>query len=635
MASSDFPSTLPAATPERQEPKSPGASYKQEILAAGLLLAITLAALGGVCSNGFINYDDPYFITDNPHVHAGLTLPSFCWAWTTIHAANWHPLTWLSLQLDWQMYRGAAWGFHLTNLLLHLASTLVLFGLLHRATGAVWQSACVAALFAVHPLHVESVAWATERKDVLSTLFWMLTMAAYVLYAERPRWWRYLPVALLFALGLTAKSMLVTLPGVLCLLDFWPLRRFPGFAPAPGSRTPTVSWRRLVAEKVPLLALSVASAAVTMYAQQQAGEANPPGEMPLRRLQRPDRLRLLHRQDAMAGQPRPLLSISGYNRSGVSGRTGSGPAAGGRHGPGGRAGPTSAVPARRLVMVSGNSGSSARRGPGARRTRHGGSVHLRAADRAVPALGVGRLRPSGPLAWGGLLATVLAGSLVAACVAFTRMQTSYWTDSVTLWSHAVQVTAPNPLTYASLGEAFTAEDDDEKALSWLARAVSLKTDNPTSQYELGAILVKMNRPQEAEEHLLLALRLKPDRAATHLELGGAFMREGRIPEAASQFREAVRLRPGYLLAHLDLGMALAMLGKEDEALGHLDESLRLDPRIRSSPRTTAASCWPTAATGRKPSPPLRRRPVGAGQRRLPPPSRPEPCASRRNGGRPG
>ena len=137
MASSDLPSTLPAATPERQEPKPPWASPKQEILAAGLLVAITLAALGGVCSCNFINYDDNEWVAANPKVQAGLTLPSFCWAWTTFHAANWHPLTWLSLQLDWQMYRGAAWGFHLTNLLLHLASVLVLFALLRRATGAV------------------------------------------------------------------------------------------------------------------------------------------------------------------------------------------------------------------------------------------------------------------------------------------------------------------------------------------------------------------------------------------------------------------------------------------------------------------------------------------------------------------
>ncbi len=198
----------------------------------------------------------------------------------------------MSLELDSSLWGGVgkAFGFHLTNLILHIADTLLLFWVLTRMTGRLGRSAVVAGLFALHPLHVESVAWVTERKDVLSALFWMLALAAYVWYAERPHWARYLLVVLAFALGLTAKSMLVTLPCVLFLLDFWPLRRYPGLASrdadgggsAPGFRPARVSWFRLILEKVPLFVLSAASIAITIYAQQKGGESNPLDEMKVR-----------------------------------------------------------------------------------------------------------------------------------------------------------------------------------------------------------------------------------------------------------------------------------------------------------------------------------------------------------------
>ena len=192
-----------------------------------LFLALTtLTAFWQVGNHEFVNFDDNVYITENNHIQNGITIQGLCWAFTTGHAANWHPLTWISHMLDIQIFGLNPQWHHLTNLLFHIANVLLLFFVLHRMTKALWQSAFVAALFALHPLHVESVAWIAERKDVLSTFFWMLTLVAYGYYAKRPRLKSYLAVIAFFALGLMAKPMLVTLPFVLLLLDYWPLGRF-------------------------------------------------------------------------------------------------------------------------------------------------------------------------------------------------------------------------------------------------------------------------------------------------------------------------------------------------------------------------------------------------------------------------
>jgi hypothetical protein len=252
-------------------------------LACLALAVLTVAAFCQVCKNDFINYDDPAYVTRNRYIQQGLTGAGVWWSLTTTEAANWHPLTWVSLQLDYQLFGLAPWGFHLTSLLLHTASVVLLFLALRRMTGARWRSALVAALFAVHPLHVESVAWVAERKDVLSTFFGMLTLVAYARYAQRPTLARYLLVFFALALGLAAKPMLVTWPCILLLLDYWPLRRWPAQSPAagglpearpPGVPTPRfapASPGRLLAEKIPLFGLAAASALITLLAQQQGG----------------------------------------------------------------------------------------------------------------------------------------------------------------------------------------------------------------------------------------------------------------------------------------------------------------------------------------------------------------------------
>jgi len=227
-----------------------------------LVLTLGTAALyWPITSHPFIIYDDDVYIGANQHVRTGLSRANFTWAFTSGEAANWHPLTWLSHQLDCTVFGLNAGGHHLVNLLFHVANSLLVFIFLRGATGAVWRSAFVAALFAWHPLHVESVAWASERKDVLSTFFWLLTLIAYVGYARSRHWRDYLLTLFFFALGLMSKPMVVTLPFVLLLLDFWPLKRVTDF---PGN------WTRLKAlglEKIPFFALAAAGCVVTYMVQ--------------------------------------------------------------------------------------------------------------------------------------------------------------------------------------------------------------------------------------------------------------------------------------------------------------------------------------------------------------------------------
>ena len=243
-----------------------------------LLIAATLSVFLQVQNHDFVNIDDPHYVSDNPYVKNGLSRDSIIWAITSTHAANWHPLTWLSHMLDYQLFGMNPGGHHVTSVLLHVANSVLLFLLLSRMTGALWRSAFVAALFALHPLHVESVAWVSERKDVLSTFFWMSTMWMYLLYVERQRLSRYILVFFSFALGLMAKPMLVTLPFVLLLLDYWPLERFRLSQPSEDILETTQATKeqsgpfpRLFLEKIPFFALATASSIVTFIVQRSAG----------------------------------------------------------------------------------------------------------------------------------------------------------------------------------------------------------------------------------------------------------------------------------------------------------------------------------------------------------------------------
>ena len=267
-------------------------TMRREILICLLLIVTTLAVYWQVTNHEFINYDDNVYVSENPHVQSGLTGEAVSWAFTTTRAGNWHPLTWLSHILDIQLYGLSSRGHHLTSVFLHIANTILLFLTLRWITGSVWRSAFVAGLFALHPLHVESVAWVAERKDVLSTFFWMLTVLAYVSYVRVPRIKNYLLVLAFFTLGLMAKPMLVTLPFILLLLDYWPLKRFQfqpvaGLAESKTGRAPEsggneLPLARLIVEKVPLFILSGISSVITFWAQQRVGALSGLEAVPLK-----------------------------------------------------------------------------------------------------------------------------------------------------------------------------------------------------------------------------------------------------------------------------------------------------------------------------------------------------------------
>ncbi|MGO9403609.1 MAG: hypothetical protein ACLPVW_09075 [Terriglobales bacterium] len=240
----------------------------------------TLALYSPVTWHPFTNYDDPDYVTENQHVRAGLGWHTVVWASTATEEGNWHPLTWISHALDCQLYGMNAGGHHISSVLLHVLNTVLLFLLLAGVTGLTARSAVVAALFALHPLNVESVAWIAERKNVLSMFFFLLALGAYGWYAQKPDWKRYAGVAVLFALGLASKPMVIMLPFVLLLLDYWPLQRVRGWAePSTAFPVEQTTWARLLAEKVPLVVLSVASAIITVIAQQSSHSVVPFGDL--------------------------------------------------------------------------------------------------------------------------------------------------------------------------------------------------------------------------------------------------------------------------------------------------------------------------------------------------------------------
>ncbi len=264
-----LPAKKPTVAPE-QPPSLFSSPEKRNVILCLLLVVATLALYNPVNRNPFVNYDDDRYVVDNPHVHNGLGVDTITWALTSTEQANWHPVTWLAHAVDYSLFHQNPAGYHFTSLVIHAANAVLLFLLLAYATGRIGPSLFVALLFAVHPINVESVAWVAELKNVLSTFFFLAGIGAYGWYARKPHWTRYLAVAGIFILGLMSKPMVITFPFALLLLDYWPLGRIEG-SPLNSLRVPQFSRSRLLAEKIPLLALSAASAVITMQAQQTGG----------------------------------------------------------------------------------------------------------------------------------------------------------------------------------------------------------------------------------------------------------------------------------------------------------------------------------------------------------------------------
>jgi Flp pilus assembly protein TadD len=550
---------------------------------AGLFISLGLAGLAAVAfapalRNDFVNFDDNLYVSENRQVLAGMTADSVAWAWTTLHAGYWQPLTWMSLQLDTQLLGRSAWGFHLTNQCWHVVNVVLLFWTLRRLTGSTWRSAAVAALFGVHPLRVESVAWISERKDVLSTFFGLLTLVAYQAYAERPRLWRYAVVMVALALGLMAKPMLVTLPVVLLLLDFWPLGRAPfGVRAVGGPAAAPASWTWLVVEKLPLFALAVAVGVVTIIAQEQAHAL-----LSLERLSLPVRLgtAVMAYGWYLAKTVWPAGLAPTYPHPGPEL---SWPAVGGI--------------ALALAAITALALTSARKRPYFLVGWFWFLVTLAPvvgllqageqpwADRFTYVPHIGLLLM---LVWGAYdvmqfaqvsreLRHLVTAVLVVACVGASIVQTIRWHDSVTIMTHALRVAEANPVAHNTLGVALLQQGHADQASRHFREALRLDPGSVKATFNLGLALAQQGDSDAAAAQYRETIRLDPAFAPAHYNLGVTLAQQGSIAAAMAAFEEALRLEPAMAPAHYNLAVALVEIGKADEAMAHFAEAMRLNP----------------------------------------------------------
>ena len=597
-----------------------GTQNRRAALAVCALLAVaTLLLYWPATRNGFIAIDDHDYILDNTQVTAGLTWAGIAWAFTTGHASNWHPLTWVSHMADCQFFGLNPAGHHFVNILLHTVNSLLVFLLLRRMTGSLWRSAFVAAFFAWHPLHVESVAWASERKDVLSTLFWLLTMLAYVRYVElskvqSPKSKVLYALALVcFALGLMSKPMVVTLPFVLLLVDFWPLQR--GWMDSPDGESPnlfSLPWGKLILEKLPLFVLAGVASVVTFLVQRKAGAMTSLETLPLStRVENAAiayfqyisktvlpvnlaafypypfnrhppvaifvtafvLLGLLSCLFLLCVRRRPYLAVGWFWFLGTL------------------------VPTIGLVQV--------------------GSQSMADRYMYIPSIGLfmaaiwGLVDFLSGWQFGRKILAVAGVVALAGCIVVTSFQIGYWHDSRALWTHAIDVTTGNYVAYNGLGGVFDEEHKPAEALTnylisvqinprysegeynlgtaylnqgdlgdaytELSNSIKSDPDYAPAQNNLGETLMKMGKPDEAAARYLRAIQLAPDFAEAHYNYATLLAQQGKFPDAIGQFREAIRLKPKYAEAHGNLGVALMNANQPAAGLAEFTEAARLQP----------------------------------------------------------
>jgi tetratricopeptide (TPR) repeat protein len=557
---------------------------RRDILLSSFLVATTLFVFAQTYWNGFSNWDDPLYVENNRHVLTGLTGENVAWAVTTSHADNWHPLTWLSLQLDASLFGTRPSGFHLTNVFLHAANVALLFWTLRLMTGESWASTIVALLFAFHPLHVESVAWIAERKDVLSTFFWMLTCLAYGWYAQRPGWMRYFLAFVAFAAGLMSKPMLVTLPFVLLLLDYWPLNRLGWTDSLPTKREehptppacPQVHIRWLLLEKLPFFVLAAGSCALTLFAQEKHHA-----------------VASLEQYSLGTRVTNALMSYGAYightffpihlglfypHPSDLANRQLS-----------------SAIAGWQVLTITIALATV--------------TVFVCAKRRAFPYLMVGWLWYLGTLVpviglvqvgeaaradrytyiplvglfvagvWACLdlsrrwrLQRAFAGLavlLVSICVAMCYRQLQYWRNDITLWEHTLRACGESPSAYTQLGIAFQKLEDFETAGRLYEKALSLDPNDRFALLNLGTALLGQGKVDQAIEQLRKAVRKVPHSAPHHYYYGAALATVGRTQEAIAEQEETLRLDQNWTAAHKSLGTLLSAQDRFDEAIPHL------------------------------------------------------------------
>jgi Flp pilus assembly protein TadD len=506
-----------------------------------LLAAATFFVFFEVRDHDFVDYDDPAYILDNPNFHTGPSLEAAIRAFTTPHETNWIPLTWISLQIDYALYGADPTGYHLTNVALHALSSLLLFLVLSRMTGARWRSAFVAAVFAVHPLHVESVAWAAERKDALSGLLWMLTLHAYAGYAEHPgSRLRYAGVLACLALGLLAKPMLVTLPFVLLLLDYWPLGRLRA---DPSRRLPEAhAFRRALVEKLPMLLLVAAASAVTFAVQRSTGAMSHDGMLPFQyRLMNAANSYVVYiaksfwPSDLAVFYPHPLRTVSALGTAGSALLLATVTFG------------TARLAASRPYLVVGWLWYLGTLVPVIGLVQVGQQCM---ADRYtyLPLIGLFLMAVWGvadlTVGWRhrriGLAAS--AGIVILGCMAGTWFQVGHWQSGLTLLTHTLKVTESNALAHNNLGGALAAQGRTEEAISHYREAIRIDPKLVSGHNNLGVALMKTGKPEEAIAHYQEALRIDPENAAARTNLGSSLKAKGRVEEAITQYQEAARIK---------------------------------------------------------------------------------------------
>jgi tetratricopeptide (TPR) repeat protein len=587
--------------PNDQEQSGDPIAFLKCLLRRPSFLAVGLAVITAwvylpVRSNGFVNYDDPDYVTSNPHVQSGISWENLKWAFTTGHASNWHPLTWVSHMLDWQMFGAHAAPQHLVSLGFHAANTLLLFFLLLKITGGLWRSAMVAVLFALHPAHVESVAWISERKDVLSAFFWMLTLITYAEYAIK-RSSRTLETAhrnysagqglppllyyglslVLFMLGLMSKPMVVTLPFVLLLLDYWPFARVLEY----GGKFKRMTVFSLIIEKTPFFILSALSSYITFVVQRKGGAVSTsislagrianaaisyvryigemlwphhlsvlyphPGHWPLTQIIIAVALLLfISALVVMLMRKRPYLAVGWFWFLGTL------------------------VPVIGLIQVGVQS----------------------MADRYtyIPFIGLfisvvwgaadvfTEIYKAQPMA--GLIskaASIFAGLILLICASLTSNQIRYWRNSETLFQHAVSVTKGNYLAYNNLGFYLSHDGKPLEAMENYRKSLEINPNYEDALNNMGYALAGLKKPVEAIPYYLAALRIRPKHTEVHNNLGNAFADLGQIDKAMEQYRMVLSEQPDHVDAHNNLGIALAMKGQLDVAIGHFHEAIKNRP----------------------------------------------------------
>jgi protein O-mannosyl-transferase len=557
-----------------------------------LLAAVTAIAYFGVSHHQFVNYDDNCYVTDNRHVQAGVTWAGLEWAFCRLQGEHtyWHPLTWVSHMVDCELFGLKPAGHHLVSLFFHMLNTVIVFLVFQRMTKAFWRCAVLAALFALHPLQVDSVAWVAERKNLLSACFWLLTIWAYVRYAEvqngasasslqppatgnthrAARY--YLLSVFFFALGLMCKPVLVTLPFVLLLLDYWPLQRL-----RPASlKTTAPALVRLVWEKAPLFLLAGVSSLITIAAHRNLGALGDVSQAPLS-LRAANACVSYVRYIGKTIFPAKLAVLYPY--------------------PTAWPGWEVALCGLLLIAISGLALRMVRSRPylfvgwcwflGVLVPFIGliQAGEQAMADRYmyVPIIGLLLLVvwgldalldcwPRKPRWLAGAATVVLGGCLVC-----TVIQLRHWQDSEKLFRHAIEVTSGNYNAYDGLGSALDASGRGEEALACYAESVRLQPRYPEGQYNLGTALLKRGRLDEAVQHLAAAVKNNPAFAHAYINLGKALIEQGKPDEAAVHLAKAVRLTSVDPEAQYNLGTVLVMQAKADEAIACFSEALRLNP----------------------------------------------------------